>query len=313
MVRVGEADDRGSLAQRANHMPLVGAGALDRVGVVVGDADVVDISGDLDVVELAGLGVVVVLVATVSVGVVVLTGGVVVLTGGVVVVVGAVVVVGTVVVAGADVTVIVDGSADTVTVLGSAVIVTVDVSVGVVVTVTVDIDVEVTVPGSGTLDVAWTERLAVAEKLTLTDASVGFVARASGVIAVVDSGAVAVPVPGSVESAVGRAVPVSVAVSVPATSPGTETSLGAADVVLVFVRLVRLRTVPWSDAWMVGSHELFAGTGGLESVRTMSVIPTAVVTNAAATPARDICRRNRSACRPDHRRIRGRGGSALIS
>jgi hypothetical protein len=246
-------------------------------------------------------------------GVVVLTGGVVVLTGGVVVLTGGVVVVGTVVVAGADVTVIVDGSADTVTVLGSAVIVTVDVSVGVVVTVTVDIDVEVTVPGSGTLDVAWTERLAVAEKLALTDASVGFVARASGVIAVVDSGAVAVPVPGSAESAVGRAVPVSVAVSVPATSPGTETSLGAADVVLVFVRLVRLRTVPWSDAWMVGSHELFAGTGGLESVRTMSVIPTAVVTNAAATPARDICRRNRSAGRPDHRRIRGRGGAALIS
>jgi hypothetical protein len=294
--------------------------------VVVGDAEVVDTSGDLDVVELAGLGVVVVLVATVSVVVVVVTGGVVVVTGGVVVVtggvvvvtggvvvVGAVVVVGTVVVAGSDVAVIVDGSADTVTVVGSAVMVTVDVSVGVVVTVTVDIDVEVTVPGYGTLNVAWTERLAVAEKLTLTDASVGFVGRASVVIAVVDSGAVAVPVPGSVESAGGRAVSVSVAVSVPATSPGTETSLGAADVVLVFVRPVRLRTVPWSKAPMVGWHELFAGTGGLESVRTMSVIPIAVVTNAAVTPARDICRRKRSACRPDHRRIRGRGGSALIS
>ncbi|MFI9533096.1 hypothetical protein ACIG56_07620 [Nocardia fusca] len=293
-----------------NHTPLVGAGVLERVEVVVGDAGVVDTSGDLEVVELAGLGVIVVLVATVSAVVVVLTGGVVVLTGGVVVVV-----VGTVVVAGSDVTVIVDGSADTVTVLGSAVMVTVDVSVGVAVTVTVDIDVEVTVPGSGTLNVAWTERLAVAEKLTLTDASVGFVERASVVIAVVDSGAVAVPVPGSVESAGGRAVSVSVAVSVPATSPGTETSLGAADVVFVcvFVRLVRLRTVPWSKAPMVGWHELFAGTGGLESVRTMSVIPIAVVTNAAVTPARDICRRNRSACRPDHRGIRGRGGSALIS
>ncbi|MFI6315230.1 hypothetical protein ACIBEK_34400 [Nocardia fusca] len=53
VVWVGEADDRGSLAQRGNHTPLVGAGALDRVGVVVGDAEVVDTSGDLDVVELA--------------------------------------------------------------------------------------------------------------------------------------------------------------------------------------------------------------------------------------------------------------------
>lgn len=180
---------------------------LDRVAVVVGAEGVVDTSGDLDVVvELAGIVVVVVLV-------------------------------GTVVVAASDVTVMVDGSADTVTVLGSAVTVTVDVSVGGMVTVTVDAEVEVTVSGSCTLDVAWTERLAVAEKLALTDTTVEFVAAPSVVVAVVDSVVVAVLVPGSVESAGGCAVPVSVAVSVPATSTGTGTSLGVPAIGLVFVTL----------------------------------------------------------------------------
>ncbi|MEV0110081.1 hypothetical protein AB0H42_27610 [Nocardia sp. NPDC050799] len=285
---------------------------VDRVEVVVGDAGVVDTSGDVDVVvELGGIGVVVVSVGAVVVVVVVPVGAVVVM------VVGAVV--GTVVVAGSGVTVIVDGSAVTVSVLGSAVTVTVDVSVGVMVTGTVDSEVEVTVPGSGTLTVAWTERLTVAEKLALTDASVEFPAGASVVMAVVDSVAVAVPVPGSVESAAARPAPVSVvAVSGPAASPGTETALGAPDVVLGFVTLVRLRTAWWSKAFRVHSPESFARIGGFESARTMIVIPIAVVSNAATTPARDICRRNRSAdgpaaCRPPHRRIRGRGGSASMS
>ena len=61
-------------------------------------------------------------------------------------------------------------------------------------------------------------------------------------MAVVDSVAVAVSVPGSVESEAGGAVPVSVAGSVSETSPSTGTSLGAPDVVLVFVALVWLWT-----------------------------------------------------------------------
>ncbi|MGA6206388.1 hypothetical protein ACPESR_16760 [Nocardia testacea] len=227
---------------------------------------------------------------------------------------------GTVVVAGAEVTVIVDGSAGvvvdgsagTVTVVGSAG----TVSVADVVTVTVDIGVEVTVPGTCTLNVAWKERLAVAEKLALTDASAGLAAGASVVTAVVGSVAVAVPVPGSVEPAVGWAGPVSVAGSVAATS-GTETSSGAPDGVFVRVTLVRLRTVLSSKACMVSPPGSFGCTGGLDSVRTMSVVPIAVVTSAATTPARDICRRKRSAdgpalCRPHHRGIRGRG-SAFMS
>ncbi|WP_416563222.1 hypothetical protein [Nocardia testacea] len=255
-----------------------------------------DTSADVDVVvELAGIEVVTVLVAPV------------------VVMAGAVVVVaGTVVVAGAEVTVIVDGSAGTVTVVGSAG----TVSVADVVTVTVDIGVEVTVPGTCTLNVAWKERLAVAEKLALTDASAGLAAGASVVTAVVGSVAVAVPVPGSVEPAVGWAGPVSVAGSVAATS-GTETSSGAPDGVFVRVTLVRLRTVLSSKACMVSPPWSFGCTGGLDSVRTMSVVPIAVVTNAATTPARDICRRKRSVdgpapCRPHHRGIRGRG-SAFMS
>lgn len=240
---------------------------------------------------------------------------VVVVIGAVGMVVGAVVV-GTVVVVGADVTVMVDGSAGTVAVLGSAV--TVGVSVGSMVTVTVDTEVEVTVPGSGTPTVAWIERLTVAEKLALTDASVEVPAGASGVMAVVESVVVAAPVPGSVESTVGWAIPGSVAVSGPAMSPGRETSLGASDVELGFVTLVRLRTARWSKASMVHSPESFARSGGLESARTKIVIPIAAVTDAATTPARDICRRNRAAdgpaaCLPPHRRIRVRGGSALMS
>ncbi|MGW5385065.1 hypothetical protein [Nocardia sp. NPDC003963] len=205
------------------------AGSVVFGAVVVGDAGVVDISDDVDtVVELAGV-VVVVLVGAVVV--VVPVGAVMVLVGAVVVVVG------TVVVAVLDVTVIVDGSADAVTELGSAVTVTVDVSVGGVVTVTVDIGVEETVPGTCTLNEASTEKLAVAEKLALIEPSVEFAGELSVVVAVIDSVAVAVPISGSVESAAGRVAPVSVTAS----APGSGTSLGTSDVVLVFVTLVRLR------------------------------------------------------------------------
>lgn len=314
-VRVG-TDHRGALAQRA---PLVGVDVLDCGDGVVGDAGAVDTSGDVEVgVELAGVGVVVVLGGSVVAVGVVLVGIVVVPVGaGVAVPVGAVVVVvGAVVVAGSEVTVIVDRSAGTVTVLGSAVTGFVGVSVGVMVTVTVDTEVEVAVLGSGTSTVAWIERLTVAEKFALTEAPGKSPAGVSGVMAVVDSVAVAVPVPGSVESVFGWAVPGSAAVSGPATSPGTETSLGVSDVVVGFGTLVRLRTARWSEACMVHSPESVARTGGLGSARTMSVNPIAVVTDAATTPARDICRRNRGAdglgaCRPPRRGIRG--GSASRS
>ncbi|NKY58279.1 hypothetical protein [Nocardia flavorosea] len=210
-------------------------GVLADVDTVVVGAGVVDTSGDMDVVvELAGVGLVVVLVGTV--------GAVIVVSVGAVVVAGAVVVVvGTVVAGGSDVAVTVGGSAGSA--LGSAVTVTVDVSVGGAVTGTVENGGEVTVSGPCMLGGAWIEMLAVAEKLTVIDASVEFTGGGSVVMAVVDSGAVAVPVPGSLESAVGWTVSTVVTVSVPATSPGTETPPGGPGGVLVIVMLVRLRTV----------------------------------------------------------------------
>ncbi|WP_433490809.1 hypothetical protein [Nocardia grenadensis] len=317
------ADHGDSLAQRA---PLVGVDVPDYREAIVGDTGTVDTSGDVEIwAELVGVGVVVALGGAVVAVVVVPVGVVVVPVGaGVAVLVGAVVVVvGAVVVADSEVTVIVDRSAGTVTVLGSAVTGTVGVSVGVMVTVTVDTEVEVAVPGSGTPTVAWIERLTVAEKLALTDASVEFSAGTSGVMAVVGSVAGAVPVPGSVGSGLDWAAPGSVAVSEPAISPGTAislgaTSLGAPDIVFGFVMLVRLRIARWSNAAMVHSPESFARAGGSESARTMIVIPIAAVADAATTAARDMWRRNRSAdgpaaCRPRHRRIRDRGGSASIS
>ncbi|MFD6396845.1 hypothetical protein [Nocardia sp. NPDC060249] len=161
-------------------------GGLVVVGdVVVGAAGVVDAAGDRDVVVgLVGIVVVVVLV-----------GAVVVAVGTVVVVVGTVVV---------EVTVLADGSADTVTVLGSAVTVIVDGLVGVMVTVTVDTEVEATAPGSCTPDVSWIERLAVAEKLALTETTVEFGAETSVVVS--DAAAVLV------ESGSGGAGSASVAV-----------------------------------------------------------------------------------------------------
>lgn len=303
----------------------VGIGGSVVLGaVVVGATDVVDTSGAVDVVvELAGIVVVVVLVGTVVVVVGVLVCAMVVVPVGEVVVVLAV----------SEVTVMVDGSADTVTVLGSAVTVTVEVSVGVVVTITVDVEVGATVPGSCTLGVAWTEKLAVAEKLTLIDTIGGLSAEVSVGVAVVDSVdsvavsvsvsvsvSVPVPVPVSVESVAGWVVPVSVAVSVSERALGTGASLDASVVVLVSATPGWLRTALWSRVCMAGppanDSALFAATGGIESARTMSVIPIAVVTNAVTTPARDICRRNRSADgpaadRPRHRSIRGRGSASM--
>ncbi|WP_410873369.1 hypothetical protein [Nocardia sp. A7] len=83
----------------------------------------------------------------------------------------------------------VDGVADTVTVLGSAVAVTVG--------VTVVVEVGVTAPGSCTLGVSWTEKLTVAEKLALIDATGEVVGEGSVVMAVVVSVAVGVLGPGS--------------------------------------------------------------------------------------------------------------------
>lgn len=239
-----------------------------RVDVVVGDAGVVDTTGEMDVVVgRAGIVVVVVVVGTVVVG----------------------------------------GSADTVTVLGSAVTVTVDVSVGVMVTVTVEIEVEATVLGSCGPDVPGAGRLTVAEKLALTDIAAEFSGGASVVIAAVVSGTGAVLVAGSVASAVDWAGPGAVAVSAVEISPGTGNSLDRTYVVLVSVRPAWLGTALYSEVFIVDSAEigsaLFVRRGGLESALTMSVIPIAVVANAVATPAYDVCRRNRS----------GDGVAALLS
>lgn len=239
-----------------------------RVDVVVGDAGVVDTTGEVDVVVgRAGIVVVVVVVDTVVVG----------------------------------------GSADTVTVLGSAVTVTVDVSVGVMVTVTVEIEVEATVLGSCGPDVPGAGRLTVAEKLALTDIAAEFSGGASVVIAAVVSGTGAVLVAGSVASAVDWAGPGAVAVSAVEISPGTGNSLDRTYVVLVSVRPAWLGTALYSEVFIVDSAEigsaLFVRRGGLESALTMSVIPIAVVANAVATPAYDVCRRNRS----------GDGVAALLS
>ncbi|MFI7529896.1 hypothetical protein [Nocardia salmonicida] len=165
---------------------VVGLVVGGRVGVVVGDTGVVDTAGEVDVV-VGRAGIVVV------------------------VVVG---------------TVVVEGSAEIVTVLGSAVTVTVDVSVGVMMTVTVEIEVEATVLGSCAPDGSGAGRLTVAEKLALTDIAAEFSGEASVVMAPVVSGAGAVLVAESVASAVDSAAPGTVAVSAAQTSLGTGTSLG---------------------------------------------------------------------------------------
>ncbi|MGW0639527.1 hypothetical protein [Nocardia salmonicida] len=238
-----------------------------RVDVGVGDAGVVDTTGEVDVV-----------VGRAGIVVVVVVGG----------------------------TVVVEGSADTVTVLGSAVTVTVDVSVGVMVTVTVDIEVEATVLGSGVPDVSGAGRLTVAEKLALTEIAAEFSGEASVVTAAVVSGAGAVLVAGSVASAVDWAVPGTVAVSAVETSLGTGTSLGRTYIVLVSVGPAWVGTALYSEVCIDSPENgcaLFVRSGGLESALTMSVIPIAVVTNAVATPAYDVGRRNRS----------GDGAAALLS
>ncbi|MEU4416890.1 hypothetical protein [Nocardia salmonicida] len=166
---------------------VVGLVVGGRVDVVVGDTGVVDTAGEVDVVVgRAGIVVVVVVVATV----------------------------------------VVEGSAEIVTVLGSAVTVTVDVSVGVMMTVTVEIEVEAIVLGSCAPDGSGAGRLTVAEKLALTDIAAEFSGEASVVMAPVVSGAGAVLVAESVASAVDSAAPGTVAVSAAQTSLGTGTSLG---------------------------------------------------------------------------------------
>lgn len=260
--------------------------------------------GRVDFVVAGGLVVVGVVIVGGRVDVVVGDAGVVDTTGVVDAVVGRVGIVVVVVVVG---TVLVEGSADTVTVLGSAVTVTVDVSVGVMMTVTVEIEVEATVLGCWVPDVSGAGKLTVAEKLALTDIAAEFSGEASVVMAAVVSGAGAVLVAESVASAVDWAVPGTVAVSAVEMSPGTVTSLGRTYVVLISVRPAWLGTALYSEVFIVDSAEigsaLFIRRGGLESALTMSVIPIAVVTNAVATPAYDVCRRNRS----------GDGGAALLS
>ncbi|WP_146161220.1 hypothetical protein [Nocardia sp. MDA0666] len=327
---------------------------VDRVAGVVGDPDVVTTSGDGDgvvfaatvvvvvrgdtVVVLAGVPVGAAVAASVGVAGVmvgravvgtavastVVVGAVVVGAGGGVVgraVVGAAVagtvVVGTVVIGVVGVV----GGSVVVAIVGSAVTVTVDVSAGVV--GAVDIGGGTTRPESGTPGMSWIERLAVAEKLAPSEPAVELGGEGSVVVGGVDSVAVAGPELGSAGSAAGGAVPGSAAASVsPETSTGTGSSLEASKAVPPFAAAVSLREAPPSRVCTVGSpeyaRESFTRTGGPESARTTSVIPIAVVTNAATTPARESRRRNRSAggsadCRPNHRGIRVRGSPAGFS
>lgn len=284
-------------------------GVVGLVGVVVGDPGVVATSGDVDVVELAAIvvrvePVVDLVVVPVAAGVV-STGAAGVVRAGAVGVVGDRVAVGSVggVVVGTVV----------VAVLGSAV--TVDVSTGVL--GAVDLGGGTIGPESGTLGMIWIERLAVAERLAPADAAVE-VGGASVVVAVIDSVAADVdsvvaagPVPGSVRSTAGGA-PGSATVSVlSAPSPGTEISLGASDVALRVTAPISLETAPQSTVCTVGRPEYarasLTPTGGLESARTTSVIPIAVVTNAVTTPAREIWRRYRSL----HHRTRCRNSPSI--
>ncbi|MFF0495175.1 hypothetical protein ACFYU5_02110 [Nocardia aobensis] len=302
-VRAGVAVSAGSVGVVIRSGIVVGTGVAGTVvvgnvvvaAVVVGAVDV----GTAVVGTVVARSVVVtaVVVGAVAVGTVVV-GSVVV---GTAVVVGAAVV-GTVVVA----------------VVGSAVTVTVDVSVG-----AVDIGGGTTRPESGTPGMSWIERLAVAEKLAPSEPAVALGGEGSGVVGGVDSVAVAGPEPGSAGSAAGGAVPGSAAASAsPETSTGTESSLEASKAVPPSAAAVSLREPPPSRVCTVGSpeyaRESFTRTGGPESARTTSVIPIAVVTNAATTPARESRRRNRSAGgsaggRPNHCGIRVRGSPAGFS
>lgn len=314
---------------------------IDRVAGVVRGPDVVTTSGDGDGVALAALVVVGAGVDTVVVLAGVSVGAVVAVSAGAVGVVVRSVVVGTVVVGTVDVgTVVVGAVVGTVVarsvvvaavVVGAAVVGTVVVAVlGSAVTVTVDVSVGAvgiaggtTGPESGAPGMIWIERLAVAEKLAPSEPAVELGGEGSGVVGGVDSVAVAGPEPGSAGSAAGGALPGSAAAPVsPETSTGTGSSLEGPKAVLPFAAAISLREAPPSKVCTVGSpecaRESFTRTGGPESARTTSVIPIAVVTNAATTPARESCRRNRSAggfadCRPDHRGIRARGSPARLS
>ncbi|MBF4996625.1 hypothetical protein IRT45_05585 [Nocardia sp. BSTN01] len=288
---------------------------VDRVAGVLGDPDVVTTSGDGDGVALAAIVAVVVRGNTVVGLVGVPVGAVVAVWARAGVVVGNVVV-GSVVIAAVVVGDVVVGTI-AVVVGGSAVTVTVDVSA------CVDIGGGTTRSESGTPGMIWIERLAVAEKLAPPCSAVEVGAEGSGAVGGVDSVPVAGPEPGSAGSVAGGAVPGSAAASVsPEASTGPGSSLAASKAVLAFAAAISLREAAPSKVCAVGSpeyaRESFTRTGGLESARTTSVIPIAVVTNATTTPARESCRRSRSAGgsvvgRPDHRGIRARGAPARLS
>lgn len=152
---------------------------------------------------------------------------------------------------------------------------------GVDVTMIVD-GVVVGVAESWTLNVASTEKLAVAEKPAPTD---GFVESPGG-----GSGGTFAVVSGAVESAGGWVV--SVAVPEPMTSPGTDTSV-AEPAGLEADTEVRARMVVRSKARAVSRPGLSARTGGLGSGPARKVIPIAVTITAITTPG--TCRRKRSA------------------
>ncbi|MFD5178166.1 hypothetical protein ACFWM1_20330 [Nocardia sp. NPDC058379] len=187
------------------------------------------------------------------------------------------------------VAVLVDGSVVTVLRPG------VTVSVVVRGTVTVDVEVVVTVPGSCVVDVLSSEMLAVAEKLALTEITVEF----SGAVPV--GATVGVSVELSALVGAGSVVGVS-----PPMSPGVTSSLGRSSAALgggaaaaLPATVVSGGVTVEADSPTAGAHEKvvasFARSGASESARTASVVPIAVATNAAATPARVSCRRKRSA------------------
>ncbi|WP_280217274.1 hypothetical protein [Nocardia neocaledoniensis] len=289
----------------------------DAVVVVVGSAVVVGV-GDAVVV----MGRVVLVGGVVVVG----TEGEVVGGRGVVVDRGVVVVVlGGGVVGSADGTVLVDGGADTVTVLGSAV----TVAVGGTVTVTV----EVGPGGSGACAVGglWIERLTVAEKLALIDMPVEVSVGLSVGTGVVSSVAVAVFVGSTVDwdvsvlaisleagaSAGSVASPgdgPSAGTGAPtgggsspgaATSPGGNSAPGSSAGAVGSAAAGSTGAVGNSESWTGTPENVsvpFARDGGLVSAPTRIASPIAVVTRAAVTPARDSCRGKR----PD-------AGSSLLS
>ncbi|PPJ38150.1 hypothetical protein C5E45_10295 [Nocardia nova] len=159
-------------------------------------------------------------------------------------------------------------------VLGSAVIVTVVVSTGVV--GALDSGGGRGGSESGTLGMIWIERLAVAEKLVPTDTAIEVGAEVSVVVAVVDSVAVAWPVPASVKSTAGGAIPESTVASVPPVpSPGTEISLDASEIALGFTAPVSPGTAPKSRVCTV-AHRSAPAPGSRASAGSIPLVPRAL-------------------------------------